>query len=142
MTSKLEQLKAGTANGRLGRTSVSIKEVAEGLVAMCREGNFLGAIDRYYAQDVHSIEPSSTPHMPPELVGIELVKAKNHWWIQGYEVHHYSVRGPFVGEGQFVVHFAYNVTCRATGHRSTMTEMALYTVSADRIVREEFYYAP
>ena len=101
-----------------------------------------GAIDRYYASDVHSVEPSSTPHIPAELVGIDLVKAKNHWWIQSHEVHHYTVAGPFVGDGQFAVRFTYDVTCRATGLRMTMTEMALYTVQGDRITREEFFYAP
>jgi hypothetical protein len=119
---------------------MSTADIAQGLVNMCREGNFLGAIDRYYAADVHSVEPSSTPHVPAELVGIDLVRAKNHWWLQGYEVHHYKVLGPFVGDGQFAVQFSYDVTCRATGRRSSMSEMALYTVEGDRITREEFYY--
>ena len=116
-----------------------VSEVASGLVALCREGNFLGAVERYYAPDVHSVEPSSTAHVPAELVGIDLVKAKNHWWIQSHEVHHYCVTGPFIGDGHFAVHFAYDVTCRATGQRSKLNEMALYTVQGDRIVREEFY---
>jgi hypothetical protein len=120
---------------------MSVDEVGRGLVSMCREGNFLGAVDRFYAPEIRSVEASSTPHVPAELVGIDLVKAKNHWWIQSYEVHHYRVAGPFVGDGQFAVHFTYDVTCRATGRRSTMAEMALYTVERERITREEFYYA-
>ena len=80
--------------------------------------------------------------MPAELSGIELVRAKNHWWIQSYEVHHYCVTGPFIGDDHFAVHFAYDVTSRSTGRRSKMTEMALYKVEGDRIVREEFFYAP
>src|SRR4051812_32273797 len=141
-TSKLERLKAATLNGHSDGQSLGTVGVARALVAMCREGNFLGAIDRYYASDIHSVEAYSTPHVPAELVGIELVKAKNHWWIASYEVHHYRVGGPFVGEGQFAVQFTYDVTCRETGRRSQMLEMALYTVEGDRIVREEFYYVP
>lgn len=118
-----------------------VAEVANGLVALCREGNFLGAVERFYAPDVHSVEPSATPHVPAELIGIELVRAKNHWWIQSYEVHHYCVTGPFIGDGHFAVHFAYDVTARATGRRSRMTEMALYTVENDRVTREEFFYS-
>jgi len=140
MASRIEQLKAAVSNGRFERVTMSIDEVAQGLVAMCRQGNFLGAIDRYYARDIHSVEPSSTTHVPAELVGIELVKAKNHWWIQNYEMHHYQVTGPFIGNGQFAVHYTYDVTCRNTGRRSTMLEMALYTVVGDQITREEFYY--
>jgi hypothetical protein len=142
VTTRLEQLQDATMNGRARKTAMSIADIANGLVAMCREGNCLGAVDRYYAQDVHSIEPSGTPHVPADLAGIEVVKAKNHWWIQSYEVHHYKVAGPFIGEGQFAVQFTYDVTCRATGRRSSMTEMGLYTVEGDRIVREEFYYVP
>ena len=142
MPAKLETLKAATLDRRFERVTMDINDVALGLVTMCREGNFLGAIDRYYARDVHSVEPSGTPHVPADLVGIELVKAKNHWWFQNYELQHYKVAGPFVGDGQFAVQFTYDVTCRATGRRSVMTEMALYTVEGDRIVREEFYYAP
>jgi hypothetical protein len=141
-TDKLRQLETATLNGRSERVEMSVADIANRMVAMCREGNFLGAIDRYYAEDVHSVEPSGTPHVPSDLVGIELVKAKNHWWIQNYEVHHYQVAGPFIGDGQFAVHFTYDATCRATGRRSVMTEMALYTVQGNRIVREEFYYVP
>lgn len=118
-----------------------LSDIAHGLVTMCREGNFLGAVDRYYAPDVHSVEPSSSPHVPADLEGIGLVKAKNHWWIQSHEVHHYCVTGPFISDGQFAVHFSYDVTSRATGRRSKMVEMALYTVQGDRITREEFYSA-
>ena len=47
---------------------------------------------------------------------------------------------PFIGsDSQFAVHFSYDVTCKATGKRSTMTEMALYTVQGDSIVREVFF---
>ena len=120
---------------------MSLADVANGLVLLCRSGNYLGAVERYYAANVHSVEPTATSHVPAELIGIDLVRAKNHWWIQRYEVHHYSVQGPFMGEGQFAVHFAFDATCRASGRRSKMTEMALYTVENDRIVREEFFYA-
>jgi hypothetical protein len=139
LKTRLEQLEAATLNGRADTGTMSTIEVANGLVGMCRAGNFLGAVDRFYAGDVRSIESSSTPHVPAELAGIDLVRAKNHWWIQGYEIHHYEVLGPYVGDRQFAVRFQYDVTCRATGLRSTMTEMALYTVQDGRIVREEFF---
>jgi hypothetical protein len=80
-TDKLRQLETATLNGRSERVEMSVADIANRMVAMCREGNFLGAIDRYYAADIHSVEPSGTPHVPSDLVGIELVKAKNHWWI-------------------------------------------------------------
>jgi hypothetical protein len=79
MANKAALLNEAVHNGRVEGYTMSLTEVAQGLVAACREGNFLGAIDRYYAPNVHSIEPSGTSHIPAEMVGVESVKAKNHW---------------------------------------------------------------
>ena len=57
-------------------TSKGLAEIAHGLVTMCRQRNFLGAVDRFHATDVHTVEPSGTPHVPAELTGIDLVKAR------------------------------------------------------------------
>lgn len=79
MANRVKLLNEATCNGHFGGVAMSLEDVAHGLVAMCREGNFLGAVDRFYARDVHSVEPSFTPHVPAELVGIDLVRTKNHW---------------------------------------------------------------
>ena len=42
--------------------------------------------------------------------------------------------------GNFAVKFTYDVTCRATGRRSVIREMALYTMEGDRMVREEEFF--
>lgn len=38
--------------------------------------------------------------------------------------------------------FEYETTFKPTGLRSTMKEMAKYTVADGKIVKEEFFYAP
>ena len=39
-----------------------------------------------------------------------------------------------------MVRFTFEVTPKMTGQRTTMIEMALYTVEDDKITKEEFYY--
>ncbi len=119
---------------------MSVSEVANGLVDLCRQGQFTEAIDQYYSDDIVSVEPVGSPEMPAELRGIEAIRGKNQWWVENHEVHGMAVRGPFIGEGGFATHFELDVTPKMTGQRMTMTEMALYSVEGAKIVREEFYY--
>jgi predicted ester cyclase len=78
--------------------------------------------------------------MPAELRGIDAVREKNESWFDAFEVNSAEVQGPFIGEDQFAVRYDFDTTSKATGQRSRMTEMALYTVKDGKIVREQFYY--
>ena len=42
--------------------------------------------------------------------------------------------------GDFAVHFTFEVTPKATGRRTTLEEVGVYTVNEDKITREQFYY--
>jgi hypothetical protein len=42
--------------------------------------------------------------------------------------------------GQFAVHFTFDVTPKATGHRTTLEEVGVYTVKDSKIIREQFFY--
>ena len=117
-----------------------VKDVAEGLVAKCRKGDFLDAIDQYYDENIVSVEPVGSADMPAELRGKKAVRRKNERWEDRFEVHGVDVRGPFIGDQEFAVQYTMDVTHKPSGARSRMTEMALYRVANDRIVREEFFY--
>ncbi len=121
-------------------TMPSVATIANELVALCRAGKNLEAIDRLYASDILSIEPVGSPEMPAEIKGKEAVRGKNAWWFENYEVHRADVQGPFIGEKQFAVSYDFDVTNKATGQRNAMIEMALYTVKDGRIVQEQFFY--
>lgn len=45
-----------------------------------------------------------------------------------------------MGDNQFAVQHTFEATYKPTGHRHTMTEMALYTVKDGKIIREQFFY--
>ena len=119
---------------------MSVSEVADGLVNLCRQGKFMEAIAQYYSDDIVSVEPVGGPDMPAEQRGIEAIKGKNQWWAENHEVHGLTVKGPYLGEGGFAVHFDIDTTPEMTGQWANMTEMALYSVEDGKIVREEFHY--
>lgn len=119
---------------------MSIAEIANGLVELCRKGKNMEAIEKYYSDAIVSIESMSSPGMPAEMRGIEAIKGKNKWFFDNNEIHKEEVNGPFIGERQFAVEFKMDVTQKASGKRMKMEEVGVYTVEGGKIVREHFYY--
>jgi hypothetical protein len=123
-------------------TPASVATIGQELVGLCREGRNGDAIERFYSKNIVSIEPSGSEAMPAESRGIDAVHKKHDWWTENMEVHSAEVRGPFVGNDEFAVYYDYDTTFKPSGQRSSMKEMALYTVLNGEIVREEFFYKP
>lgn len=117
-------------------------EVGTGLAALCSEGKYMEAIDRYYSDNVESVEGHPSPGIETQVKGIEAVRQKNRSWMEDSEVHSIQVDGPFVSEGsnQFALHFRIDVTDKKNGKRVQGSEIGLYTVKDGKIVREEFFY--
>lgn len=120
----------------------SAATVGQELVGLCRQGRNGEAIERLYSKNIVSVEPMGNEAMPAEMTGIDAVQKKHAWWTENMEVHSAEVRGPFVGDDGFAVYYDYDTTFKPTGQRSSMKEMALYTVQQGEIVREEFFYKP
>lgn len=114
--------------------------IAQELVALCRAGRNLDAIDKLYSPKITSIEPVGGENMPAEMTGLKAVREKNEWWFANNEVHSAQVNGPLVGDNQFAVHYTYETTFKPTGQRMEMTEVGLYTVKDGKIVQEQFFY--
>ena len=121
-------------------SAASTNAVAQKLVTLCRAGRNEDAINELYSKQIVSVEAVGNEEMPAEITGIDAVLKKNQWWGENNEVHSAEVAGPFVGEDQFAVHYVYDTTFKPTGQRNVMTEMALYTVTDGKIVREQFFY--
>ncbi len=117
-------------------------DVGKQLVALCREGKFEEAMNSLYADKIVSIEAQDMEQMPARIEGIEAVRKKSEWWEANHDVHRIEVRGPFCGykPDQFAVDFEIETTFKPTGERSTMKEVALYTVAEGKVVQEEFLY--
>ncbi len=121
----------------------TVEDIANGIIDLCRRAQFDEALDRYYSPDIVSVESMALPVVGREQRGRPAVQAKNDWWGANNEVHGVTVAGPYVGTGrhanQFALQFVFDITPKGR-ERFFFSEMALYTVEAGQVVREEFYY--
>jgi hypothetical protein len=116
---------------------MSTQDVATDLVALCQQGKFAEAGEKYWADDVLSVEPMGDN---AESRGKDAARGKGEWWSTNHEIHGVKVEGPYVNGDQFVVRFTMDVTPKASGQRMTMDEMGVYTVDDGKIVEERFFY--
>ncbi|HEY1614231.1 MAG TPA: nuclear transport factor 2 family protein [Rhizomicrobium sp.] len=116
---------------------MSTQDVARDLVALCKAGKFEEAGEKYWADDVLSVEAMGDN---PEMRGRDAVRGKGEWWAGAHEVHGVEVEGPYVNGDQFTVRFKMDVTIKASGQRITMDEIALYTIEDGKIAEERFFY--
>jgi hypothetical protein len=112
-------------------------QIAEAVAGLCRQGKFLEAGETYWADDVLSLEPF-TGDMA-ELRGKAAVKAKGDWWVEANEVHGVEVQEPYINGDQFLIRFVMDMTPKATGKRTTLDEVGLYTVKGGKITHERFF---
>jgi ketosteroid isomerase-like protein len=114
------------------------QQVAEDLVAMCKAGQFDESGEKYWADDVVSLEPGEGEMA--RIQGKAGVRAKGEWWYANHEIHGVAVEGPYVHGDQFVVRFKMELTPKG-GERISMDEVGLYTVRDGKVVEERFFYA-
>ena len=121
---------------------MSVIEIANQLVAFCKEGKNVEAINTLYADDVESIEAADPPEGERTTKGIEAVRGKNQWWNENHEIHESSVKGPWPhGDDRFAIHFFFDVTNKPSSQRYKMEEIGVYTVANGKVIREEFFYS-
>jgi ketosteroid isomerase-like protein len=113
------------------------QEIAEDLVAMCKRGEFDASGEKYWADDVVSIE--AVPGDMQEIRGKAGVRGKGEWWAANHEVHDVQVEGPYVNGDQFAVRFKLELTPKG-GERTTMDEVGVYTIKDGKIAEERFFY--
>lgn len=93
-----------------------------------------------YADNIVSVEAIARPDGSFETAGKEAVIQKSADWAAAHEIHSGSIEGPFLLLDQFSVIFDFEVTPKSTGKRVALREIAVYTVSNGKIIKEEFYY--
>jgi len=117
---------------------MSTKDVAADLVKMWKAGEFMESGEKYWADDVVSIEPMDGPMA--RIQGKKDVRGKGEWWDNAHEVHSAEVEGPYVNGDQFIVRFKMDVTVKESGQRMAMDETALYTIKDGKIIEERFFF--
>jgi ketosteroid isomerase-like protein len=117
---------------------MTTQEIAEAFAALCKAGKFEEAGERFWAEDVVSIEPMAGEMAV--LRGKAAVQGKGAWWYANHDIHATETEGPFVNGDQFALQFHIDVTQKANGQRMQMEEVGLYTVRDGRVVEEKFYF--
>lgn len=117
---------------------MTLQEIAADLVALCKAGDFDAPGEKYWSDDVVSLE--AMPGDMARIAGKAAVRGKGEWWAANHEVHSAEVTGPFINGDQFAVGFKMDVTPKATGERRILDEVAVYTVKDGKIVEERFFY--
>jgi ketosteroid isomerase-like protein len=119
---------------------MNTNEVAAKYVAMCKEGKHGEIVTELFAPDAVSIEAFAPPGGQRTTKGIEGILGKSKWWNENHIVHKAEVFGPYPHDDRFAVRFFYDITNKPSQKRMSMDEVALFTVSNGKIVKEEFFY--
>ena len=119
---------------------MTFQEIANELVAGCREDRTRENLDRLYAPDAISVEAMDMGG-GRETVGLAGIHGKHDWWDGAFVTHGLTVEGPFVhGDDRFAVVFDMETVNKASGERRKDREVGIYHVKDGKIVREEFFY--
>ncbi len=120
---------------------MTTQEVANRLVALCREGKHQQVVKELYAPNIVSVEPEG---MPNRIVqGLEAIVAKGEKFESMLEKVNTSViSDPIVAENFFSCSMLMNVHFKGNPNAIDMDEVCVYTVNNGKIVREEFFYTP
>jgi hypothetical protein len=119
---------------------MTIQEVANRLVAYCREGKFDTAQKELYADDATSIEPSGSPGFK-SVTGKDKIIEKGHQFQTMIEqVHSSSISEPNIAGDFFSIAILFDVTLKGMG-RVNMDEIAVYCVKEGKVISEHFFYS-
>lgn len=118
---------------------MTIQEIANRLVSLCREGNYEQAIQELYAPDARSVEPEGSGM--PSVQGLEQFAAKGEAFERQIEkTNSSSISAPVIAENFFTIGMYMNVDMVDGPKGIDMNEICLYEVRDGKIVKEEFRY--
>lgn len=120
---------------------MNTQQIAERLVALCREGKYEQAQDELYAQDAVSLEmEGGQGGALGNVSGLDAIKEKGRRWADNIvEIHGGSVSDPVIADHWFSVAMGIDATYKDMG-RVPMEEICVYQVRDGKIVREQFFY--
>ena len=117
------------------------REIADTYVALCQAGKNEECLSTLFAEDAVSVEAGGPPGMDPTSKGLEAIRAKSKWWGENHTVHKAEVTGPYPHGDRFAVRFVYDITNKPSGKRLTMDEIGVFTITNEKISKEEFFYS-
>ncbi len=120
---------------------MSTESVARRLVALCRERKFNVAQDELFAPTARSIEMEGMTGDLGTVEGMDAIREKGRRFDESLTaVHSVTCSDPLIAGSFFTVRMDLDATYKEGGRRA-MSELCVYEVVDDRIVREQFFYA-
>src|SRR5690349_20509964 len=117
---------------------MTTNEIAERLVALCRQGNFETAQRELYAADAINVEPYGNATFAKETKGLDAILEKGRKFTAMIEqVHAVAVSEPLVAGGSFACAMQLDVTIKGHG-RMQLDELCIYEVADGKVVSERF----
>lgn len=118
---------------------MNTNDIAQRLVALCREAKWETAQKELFADNAVSIETQPSPAFAAETKGLAAIIEKGHKFDAMIEkVHSLSVSDPLVATNWFSCTMSMDVTMKGQP-RMQMSELCLYRVADGKIASEQFY---
>ncbi len=118
---------------------MTTKEVADQLVAMCREGKVEEAKTRFFTEATMSIEPGEGL-LPKESKGLQAIREKAALFISNVEAFYGStISDPIVAGDYFFVYWETDLQMKGAA-RQVNRELCIYKVKDGMIESEQFFY--
>jgi len=114
----------------------TIQPIAERLVALLREREFIEAYRELFGEEAESIDPLYTI-MPAARGLITLVEREKQFQAKAI-IHHIEVSEPLISGSYFSIRICIDYTIEDKG-RKTLEELAVYHVRTGKIVRQQFF---
>jgi hypothetical protein len=118
---------------------MTIQEIANRLVQLCREGKYEQVQDELYSPNAISVEPDKAP--PPQSVeGLQAIREKTAKFRSMLEAAHGGyVTEPVIAGNHFSIGMGMDVTMKGIG-RMNLEEIVVYEVADRKIVKEQFFF--
>ena len=114
-------------------------EIADKLVAFCREAKWEAAQTQLYADDAISIEAQASPAFAKETKGLAAIIAKGRTFDSMIEkMHALTVSAPLVADNSFSCVMSLDAMMKGRG-QVKMSELCVYEVKDGKIVSEQFH---
>lgn len=118
---------------------MTTQQIADRLVALCRQEEWTAAQTELYADDAVSIEPFATESHPVETKGLPAILEKGRRFDASVEtMHDLKVSDPLVAGNVFACTMHLDLTMKGQG-RMQMSELCVYHVKDGKIVSERFF---
>ena len=120
---------------------MSVEQVANRLVELCRQGDFETCHNELYSEQAISIEPKGAT--VERVEGIAAIKEKGELWKNMIkETHANEIGNPVIAENFFAVPWKMEVTYQGATEPISMEEICVYQVKEGKIVSEQFFFTP